>query len=58
METPPQNVSSLDGQDVTIICRAFGAPNPNTTWTFNGKFIRWHISLCKSMSLSVYRHNK
>lgn len=37
MERSPQNITSLDGQDVTFICNAIGAPIPNTTWLFNGK---------------------
>ncbi|PSN39774.1 Protein sidekick [Blattella germanica] len=34
METPPQNVTVLDGKDATIMCRAVGAPTPNITWTY------------------------
>ena len=36
METPPQNVTVLDGKDATIMCRAVGAPTPNYTWTYQG----------------------
>lgn len=35
MELYPQNVTALDGKDVTIICRAVGAPIPNITWIYN-----------------------
>lgn len=35
MELYPQNVTALDGKDVTIICRAVGAPTPNITWIYN-----------------------
>lgn len=34
METPPQNVTVLDGKDATFFCRAMGAPTPNITWIF------------------------
>ncbi|KAK7791911.1 hypothetical protein R5R35_005428 [Gryllus longicercus] len=34
METPPQNVTVLDGKDATILCRAIGAPNPNASWIY------------------------
>lgn len=37
METFPQNITSLDGKDVTFSCAALGAPLPNVTWIFNGK---------------------
>jgi hypothetical protein len=33
----PENITSLDGQDVTFTCNAIGSPIPNTTWIFNGK---------------------
>lgn len=36
METPPQNVTVLDGKDATITCRAAGAPTPNVTWIYQG----------------------
>ncbi|XP_034937975.1 protein sidekick isoform X2 [Chelonus insularis] len=35
METSPRNLTVLDGKDATIVCRAVGAPIPNTTWIFN-----------------------
>jgi len=38
MESPPQNVTALDGKDATISCRAVGSPNPNITWIYNGEF--------------------
>lgn len=38
METPPSNITVLDGKDATITCRALGAPTPNTTWYFEGRF--------------------
>ncbi|XP_069695045.1 protein sidekick isoform X3 [Periplaneta americana] len=34
MESPPQNVTVLDGKDATITCRAVGAPTPNVTWIY------------------------
>lgn len=37
MEVYPQNVTSLDGKDVTFTCHALGAPLPNVTWIFNGE---------------------
>jgi protein sidekick len=46
MEVYPQNLTSLDGKDVTFKCHALGAPLPNVTWIFNGKFpSRFHIHL-------------
>lgn len=36
MQTPPSNLTVLDGKDATISCRAIGAPTPNVTWYFNG----------------------
>ncbi|XP_044732733.1 protein sidekick isoform X2 [Chrysoperla carnea] len=38
METPPHNVTVLDGKDATIYCRAAGAPTPNITWIYNDEF--------------------
>jgi hypothetical protein len=38
METPPQNVTVLDGKDATITCRAAGAPTPNITWIYQGMY--------------------
>ena len=38
MIKPPQNLTALDGKDATISCNAQGAPAPNITWFFNGKF--------------------
>ena len=38
MEQSPKNVTVLDGKDATIVCRAVGAPQPNITWAYNGKF--------------------
>uniref|UniRef100_A0A336LLQ7 CSON011301 protein n=1 Tax=Culicoides sonorensis TaxID=179676 RepID=A0A336LLQ7_CULSO len=35
MEMFPQNVTALDGKEATLTCRAFGAPNPNITWSYN-----------------------
>lgn len=37
MEVSPQNITSLDGKDVTLKCQALGAPLPNVTWIFDGK---------------------
>ncbi|XP_054261356.1 protein sidekick-like [Macrosteles quadrilineatus] len=34
METPPQNVTVLDGKDAIISCRVAGAPTPNITWYY------------------------
>jgi protein sidekick len=36
MEKFPQNATALDGKDVTLSCRAVGAPFPNITWIYNG----------------------
>lgn len=36
MEQAPKNITVLDGKDAMIVCRAIGAPAPNTTWLFNG----------------------
>ncbi|KAK3912682.1 Protein sidekick [Frankliniella fusca] len=36
LETPPQNVTVLDGKDATLSCRAAGSPAPNATWIFDG----------------------
>ncbi|XP_043274054.1 protein sidekick isoform X3 [Venturia canescens] len=35
IETPPSNITILDGKDATINCRAIAAPIPNTTWIYN-----------------------
>nr|CAD7457346.1 unnamed protein product [Timema tahoe] len=40
METPPQNITILDGKDATLACRAVGAPTPNITWTYQSEFDR------------------
>lgn len=45
MEQSPKNVTVLDGKDATIVCRAIGAPQPNVTWTYNGK-ISIYIGFC------------
>lgn len=42
MEVGPKNVSVLDGKDATITCQAAGAPIPNVTWIYNGKFLSFH----------------
>ncbi|GBP10993.1 Protein sidekick [Eumeta japonica] len=39
MQTPPTNLTVLDGKDATITCRAMGAPTPNVTWYFNDSLI-------------------
>ncbi|KAH9630731.1 hypothetical protein HF086_004022 [Spodoptera exigua] len=39
MQTPPNNLTVLDGKDATITCRAVGAPTPNVTWYFNDSLI-------------------
>ena len=36
IESPPQNLTVLDGKDATISCRAVAAPVPNATWIYNG----------------------
>ena len=35
---PPKDLMAWDGKDATIPCKAEGAPAPNVTWFFNGKF--------------------
>jgi hypothetical protein len=47
---PPQNLTAWDGKDATIFCKAEGAPAPNITWYFNGKF--------KNKLKSVYHGQK
>ncbi|XP_026679193.1 protein sidekick-like [Diaphorina citri] len=37
MESPPQNVTVLDGKDTVLTCRVAGAPTPNITWFYQGK---------------------
>lgn len=37
METYPQNITTLDGKDVTFQCKAVGAPSPDIQWMYNGK---------------------
>ncbi|XP_063378104.1 protein sidekick isoform X1 [Cydia fagiglandana] len=39
MQSPPANLTVLDGKDATIACRAIGAPTPNVTWYFNDSLI-------------------
>ncbi|XP_026329233.1 protein sidekick isoform X2 [Hyposmocoma kahamanoa] len=39
MQTPPANLTVLDGKDATITCKAIGAPTPNVTWYFNDSLI-------------------
>lgn len=40
MDLGPQNITVLDGKDATLNCRAVGAPTPNVTWIYNGKFTK------------------
>ncbi|KAL0272261.1 UNVERIFIED_CONTAM: hypothetical protein PYX00_005306 [Menopon gallinae] len=35
METPPSNVTVLDGKDAIMTCHAVGAPSPNVTWFYH-----------------------
>ncbi|XP_015515694.2 protein sidekick isoform X1 [Neodiprion lecontei] len=35
MESPPRNVTVLDGKDASITCKAVAAPVPNVTWIYN-----------------------
>nr|XP_049695374.1 protein sidekick isoform X4 [Helicoverpa armigera] len=39
MQSPPTNLTVLDGKDATVTCRAVGAPTPNVTWYFNDSII-------------------
>lgn len=39
MEIYPQNITTLDGKDVTFQCKAVGAPSPDIQWMYNGKLI-------------------
>ncbi|XP_014666254.1 PREDICTED: protein sidekick-1-like [Priapulus caudatus] len=32
----PSNMTVLDGEDVTVVCKVDGAPTPTVTWKFNG----------------------
>lgn len=45
LEQSPKNVTVLDGKDAVIVCRALGAPIPNVTWVYNGKFLLLKKSL-------------
>ncbi|KAK7076289.1 ATP-dependent DNA helicase chl1, partial [Halocaridina rubra] len=36
IRTPPTDVQSVDGQDVNMTCRVFGAPKPRITWIRDG----------------------
>ena len=33
--TKPENVTVLDGEDVTLLCNVTGAPLPTVQWRFN-----------------------
>jgi hypothetical protein len=48
METYPQNITTLDGKDVTFQCRALGAPTPDIQWIYNGE-----LSLAASLFLTI-----
>lgn len=52
MEQSPKNVTVLDGKDATIVCRAVGAPAPNITWMYNGKFESCWFLPAKKYSLN------
>lgn len=56
MEVFPQNITSLDGKDVTFMCKALGAPLPNVTWIFNGMEIST-ICLSKVLKSSTSDSN-
>lgn len=45
MELGPSNITVLDGKDATMNCRAAGAPTPNITWVYNGKFDKFWGSM-------------
>lgn len=51
METPPQNVTVLDGKDATIFCRAAGAPVPNITWIYNGN-VSYYVAQIQDLKLT------
>ncbi|XP_014300001.2 protein sidekick isoform X2 [Microplitis demolitor] len=56
METSPRNLTVLDGKDATIVCRAVGAPIPNTTWIFNDTIpveIAGRVQLLDTGDLSI-----
>lgn len=33
----PKNVEAVDGKDINITCRVYGAPKPEVKWIHNGK---------------------
>jgi hypothetical protein len=37
MELFPQNITTLDGKDVTFQCVAIAAPAPDVQWIYNGE---------------------
>lgn len=36
---PPQNVTALEGEDIRIPCKAFGAPKPHILWQVGVKLV-------------------
>lgn len=36
IRTPPSDIQAVDGQEVNMTCRVFGAPKPRITWIRDG----------------------
>ncbi|XP_063972668.1 protein sidekick isoform X2 [Diachasmimorpha longicaudata] len=56
LETSPRNLTVLDGKDAMIVCRAVGAPIPNTTWILNDTIpveIAGRVQLLETGDLSI-----
>lgn len=53
LEQSPENSTVLDGKDAIISCRAVGAPAPNITWMYNGKY-----DLCNFSFFIYFKLNK
>lgn len=58
MEIYPQNITTLDGKDVTFQCKAIGAPTPDTMWIFNGKSENFsHIFLSEAKNRKYLKYS-
>lgn len=56
LTAPPINVTVLDGKDAIINCRALGAPVPNITWIYRGKFL-FNLKIQKKLEARKFRKN-